>query len=263
MHSLRLIRSFARASVQQELAYHTNFLLTVLNALLNLGTGLAALAVVFQQVETVNGWTFAGTLVLLSVYLILQAIRGLCFSPSLDTLAGLEGAIWTGTFDFTLLRPVNPQLIATFQQWRPLALLDLLLAIGVFAFAMNRMQESLDLLSLLSFVLALAAATTILYSLLLGLASLVFWGPGVLYSWIFDAVFEMARYPVQLYPGWLRLILTWVIPVGLMTTVPAAVFNNSLSTVTLIGSGVAAVALFVAASLLFQAGLRRYNSASS
>ena len=32
---------------------------------------------------------------------------------------------------------------------------------------------------------------------------------------------QMARYPVGVYPGWLRMVLTWIIPVGLMTTLPA------------------------------------------
>ena len=31
----------------------------------------------------------------------------------------------------------------------------------------------------------------------------------------------MGRYPVGLYPGWLRLVMTWIVPVGVMTTVPA------------------------------------------
>jgi hypothetical protein len=55
---------------------------------------------------------------------------------------------------------------------------------------------------------------TILYAILLAFTGLVFWSPGFLFTWVFDGVFQMARYPVGLYPGWLRLALTWVVPVG-------------------------------------------------
>jgi ABC-2 type transport system permease protein len=73
----------------------------------------------------------------------------------------------------------------------------------------------------------------------------------------------MARYPVSLYPGWLRLLLTWVIPVGIITTVPAGVLTGVTSVKMLAGMIVLAIALMIAASALFRFGLRHYKSASS
>ena len=119
MSSLRVIGAFARASAQQELAYRANFGISVLHSLLNLATGILALVILFDQVESMQGWNFPSTLALLGVYLTLGALRNLVFGPSLDGLAGLDGSIWKGTFDFTLLRPVHTQLIASFQRWRP------------------------------------------------------------------------------------------------------------------------------------------------
>ncbi len=107
------------------------------------------------------------------------------------------------------------------------------------------------------------AATTGFDGRLLALAALVFWSPGFLFTWLFDGIFQMARYPVGIYPGWLRLVLTWVIPVGLMTTVPAQALTGDLAAPWLLGSAGLAVLLLFAASLLFRAGLRHYASASS
>ena len=59
----------------------------------------------FSQVSTLNGWTFASTLALLGVYLTINALRGWFIGPSLELLAGMEGDVWSGRFDFTLLRP--------------------------------------------------------------------------------------------------------------------------------------------------------------
>jgi ABC-2 type transport system permease protein len=92
---------------------------------------------------------------------------------------------------------------------------------------------------------------------------LVFWSPGVLFTWVFDGLFQLARYPIGLYPGWLRLVLTWIVPVGVVTTVPAQALTGALSIEMLIGSVILAVALLIVASLIFRAGLRRYASASS
>lgn len=69
-----------------------------------------------------------------------------------------------------------------------------------------------------TYLLALLVSVTLLYSLLLGLTGLLFFSPGFFYTWLFNRVVQMARYPLTLYPGWLRLFLTWVLMVGLMTT---------------------------------------------
>ena len=61
---------------------------------------------------------------------VLGALRRLFIGPSLESLAGMDGEIWTGQFDFTLLRPVDVQFLASVRYWRPLALLDLVLGAG-------------------------------------------------------------------------------------------------------------------------------------
>ena len=103
----------------------------------------------------------------------------------------------------------------------------------------------------------------VLYSLLLAFAGLVFWSPGFLFGWVFDGIFEMARYPVNLYPEWIRLILTWIVPLGVMTTVPVRALTGMLTPQMFLGSLLLAILLFIGATALFRLGLRRYTSASS
>jgi len=263
MRYVRLIRSFVTVAFQNVLAYQLNFWVSLLYSILNLGTGVLAVVVLFSQVEAIRGWTPASTLALLGSYLTLGALRQLFIGPSLEALAGMDGEIWSGTFDFTLIRPVDVQFLASVRHWRPLALLDLALGLGVLVTAALRMGTTLTLVDVFAFVISLVAGLVILYAILLAFAGLVFWSPGFLFTWLFDALFQMARYPVGLYPGWLRLILTWVVPVGVMTTVPAQALSGDLSVGALIGSLVLAGMLFAAATWLFRTGLRRYASASS
>ncbi len=263
MHYLRLIRSFIDVAFQNALAYRINFWVSLLHSILDLGTGILALMVLFSQVEAIRGWTLPATLALLGTYLLLGALRRLFIGPSLEALAGMDGEIWVGTFDFTLLRPVNVQFLASVRTWQPLAVLDLLLGAVVLLTASLRLGRALALVQVLYFIVTLLAAVAILYALLLAFSALVFWSPGLLFTWLFNALFQMARYPVGLYPGWLRLVLTWVVPVGVMTTVPAQALAGGLSLGMLLGSLGLAGGLFCGASLLFRTGLRRYASASS
>ncbi len=116
---------------------------------------------------------------------------------------------------------------------------------------------------MITFLVALCVSLVVLYALLLAFAGLVFWSAGFLFIWVFDGLFQLARYPVGLYPGWTRFLLTWIIPVGIMTTVPAQALSGNLSITTLLGAVMLALALLTGATTIFQVGLRHYTSASS
>ncbi|MBN2305692.1 MAG: ABC-2 family transporter protein [Anaerolineae bacterium] len=259
----RLIRVFIALSAQEEIAYRANFLVSALHSLLNFGTGLLGLVVLFDQVEAVHGWDYASTLAVLGVYLSVSALRGLFISPSLDSLVGMDGDIWRGEFDFTLIRPANTQFLASFRRWRLFALVDLALGLLVLGAALVQLNTALTGAQVITFLLTLCASVMVLYAVLLVFASLVFWNPGFLFTWVFDGLFQMARYPVGMYPGGLRLALTWIVPVGIITTVPARALTHDLPPGLLVGALVFAGTAVLIASILFRAGLGRYASASS
>ena len=175
----------------------------------------------------------------------------------------MDGEVWSGTFDFTLLRPVNTQFLASLRKWRLFSLFDLVLGLGVLAVAAGQLRMSLNFGHLVAFFAALSCGVLILYAILLTFTALVFWSPGVLFTWVFDGMFQMARFPLGFYPGWLRLVLTWIVPVGIITTVPAQALTGTLSPQALAASLGMALLLTTGASILFRIGLRRYASASS
>jgi ABC-2 type transport system permease protein len=162
-----------------------------------------------------------------------------------------------------VLRPVNTQFMASFRQWKPFASVDLLLGLGVLVAAAALLGAAMTVGQIALFILMLGVGLVVLYSMLLAFAGLVFWSPGFLFGWVFDGLFQMARYPIGLYPSWLRLVLTWIVPVGVMTTLPAQAFTGDLPAASLIGGIGLAVVFFLGASALFRSGLRRYASASS
>lgn len=183
--------------------------------------------------------------------------------PSLESVAGMDGEVWTGKYDFTLLRPLDQQFLSSFRYWRIFALIDLALAAGVLVYALTLLGASLTLGTLVSFLLTLLAGVTLLYAALLAFSALVFWNPGFLFTWVINDLFQLARYPVGLYPGWLRLVLTWIIPVGLMTTIPAQALVGTLSPWMLALTLLFTAGTLIVATWLFRRGLEQYTSASS
>jgi ABC-type uncharacterized transport system permease subunit len=145
---------------------------------------------------------------------LLTALRGLFISPSLESGAGMDGETWQRAFDFTLRCPVDKQFLVSFRYWRILMLFDLALALGVLGFAICLLEASLDFLTIIPFILTLAAGVILLYSALLAFSALAFWNSGFLFTWVINNLFQLTHYPV-----------------GLMTTIPA----QSLSGTPLLG----------------------------
>ena len=123
--------------------------------------------------------------------------------------------ILNGQFDFSLIRPVNIQFLNTFSKWRIFAALDLFLGVGVFLYALFSTPITTTWTSWVLFGIALTAGIIVLYALLLGLSAIAFWSPGFMITWLFDALFQLARYPIGIYPPLVRMILTWIIPLSM------------------------------------------------
>jgi len=119
-----------------------------------------------------------------------------------------------------------------------------------------------SLLDLLAFVVTMGSAVAVVYAIWVALMSLAFWFVAVEnLSVLFDAVYEAARYPVSAYPGALRFVFVYLVPIAWTTTIPASALTGRLGAATALGAaGVGALALGLT-RLLWRAALRRYTSA--
>ena len=261
MNTIRLLYVFFRVSVLNETAYRLNFFLQLFQSLLELGTALAGLAVIFSFTNTLGGWGVDEMLALVGVYFLIGAIISLIIQPGMSALID---SVRDGTLDFTLTKPEDSQLLVSIQRVAIFSLVDLLLGLGVLITALVRLGEKIGGWQAAGFMGALLAGGIIVYSFWLILASLSFWFVRVenLLE-IFRSMYEAGRWPVSLYPGWLRFGLTFIVPVAFATTIPAEALTGRLSGWTLAGAAGLAVLLFIIARLVWKLGLRRYSGASA
>jgi ABC-2 type transport system permease protein len=139
-----------------------------------------------------------------------------------------------------------------------------MMGLGVLVFALVRMGERVGGWEAAVFILMLLAGGVIIYSFWLILAALSFWFVRVEnILTVFQSMFEAGRWPISLYPGWLRYGLTFVVPVAFAVTVPAEALTGRLNWETLLIAVALAVVLFVVSRLFWRAGLRHYSGASA
>jgi ABC-2 type transport system permease protein len=261
MNGVRLVWLFVRLGVLHELAYRGNLVVQLFYSSIGLVGSLAFLAAVYTRTETLSGWTPAELLALWGVFTLLTGLVGTCVQPSLQLF--ME-EVRMGTFDFTLTKPADAQLLASTRQVEVWKLVDVVIGLGLLVVAVVWLGGRVGLTSAAAFVIALAAGGVTSYSAILALATLAFWFiriDNVLV--VFLTFWETGRWPVQIYPPWLRGMLTFLVPVAFATTVPAEALLGKLTTWTFFGALAVAIVLLALSRWFWHRGVRHYSGASA
>jgi ABC-2 type transport system permease protein len=118
--------------------------------------------------------------------------------------------------------------------------------------------------NLVSFIVLVGSGMLVIYSLWVVLISLTFWFVKFDNNvTILQALLDSGRYPATIYPPWLRLIVTFIVPIAVATTVPLQALRGELSAgLVLLFLGVGA-ASFLIAGRVWNRGVRVYSGASS
>jgi ABC-2 type transport system permease protein len=261
MRALRLLWLYFRLGALNELAYRANFFVQLIQSGARVFTTLSALAVVFQYTDTLAGWRPAELVALTGIYYMIGGFVGLVIRPSMTKL--ME-SVRLGTLDFVLTKPEDAQLLVSVQQVQVWMLVDVCIGLGILITGLVWLGAGVGVLQALAFGLTLLAGSAVVYSVLLSLATLSFWLvrlENVLV--IFNSLYDAGRYPVSIYPPWLRFALTYLVPVAFAVTVPAEAVVGRLSWAHL-GSAVLVAGAALAFSRWFwRLGVRHYSGASA
>jgi ABC-2 type transport system permease protein len=261
MNYLRLIRVFFLVNIAGELAYRINFLFSFFESVVGLGFTLAGLAIIFSYTDSLNGWRPAEILALVGVYSLIGGIIRVAILPGMEQLTQ---SVRDGTFDFTLTKPEDAQLIVSISRIGVWKIVDIFLGIVILIIALVQLGGSIGGLQAVEFLAMLLTGSVIVYSFFLILATLAFWLVRVEnVLTIFLSVYHAGRWPLSLYPGWLRYGLIFIIPVAFATTIPVEALTSRLNWVTLLAAFIAAVVLFSVSRAFWKFGLKHYSGASA
>lgn len=252
---------FVRVAVMNELQYRVNFWLSLLQSAIALGTGLVVLALVFRYVDQLGGWSRPELYVVLGMFTALGGVTRMAIKPN---LVQLLDDIRDGALDYVLTKPVDAQLFVSTRRLQLWQGVDVVVGAFVVGWGLVGVERTVSLAAAAGFVLTFLLATAMIYSLLLLLATTAFWFVRVdAMLEVFDAVFQAGRYPVGIYPGWLRVMLSVVMPIGFAVTVPSEALTARLSGGTLLVMGALTVGWLGLSRWFWRLGVRRYSGASA
>jgi ABC-2 type transport system permease protein len=261
VEALRLAGTFLRIGVLNELQYRVNFAFSLVQSLIAVGTSLAVLALVFGNTSTLGGWSAGELLVVMGAYVLVGGVIRTVIQPNMRQLMT---SVQDGTLDFLLTKPADGQLLASVRRVELWQGVDVVVGSALVVVAAVRLPGRITALSVLAFVVTLLLGLVAIYCFWLVLTMLSFW---VTYVdpiiELFDGMYQAGRWPVSVYPGWLRVGFTVVVPLAFAVTVPASALTGRLTGWLLLGSVAFTVVLATLTRLTWRRALHHYSGASA
>lgn len=261
MRALRLAWLFFRIGMLNELQYRVNFFLQLFQSLLALGTALAVLALVFRYTNELGGWSPYELLAVMGVHIAMGGVIGTAIQPNMQRLIA---DIREGTLDYTLTKPEDAQLLVSGREFRIWRSVDILVGAAVVVAAVVGLDRGVGPVEALAFVATITLGAVMIYCFWLVITVGAFWIVRMEFIVeLFDGVYQAGRWPVTIYPGWLRLGFTFLVPLAFAVTVPAEAVTGRLSLPTLLGAAGFTLVLLVATRWWWRTALRHYSGASA
>jgi ABC-2 type transport system permease protein len=250
-----------RVGALNELQYRANFFLHLFQSLVALGTALVVLSLVFAHTGTLAGWTERELLVVMAVHIMIGGIVRTVVQPSMERL--IED-IRQGTLDYALTKPVDVQLLVSTREIRIWNAVDVAVGAVLLIVAVDRLDATVGPPAALGFAAALVLGASMIYCFWLVLTIGAFWIVRMEFIVeLFDGIYQAGRWPVTVYPGWLRAGFTFLVPLAFAVTVPSEGLTGRLDGTTLLAAAGFAAFLLALTRWLWRVALRRYSGASA
>ncbi len=258
---LRLYAYFLRFSFSRAMEFRLDFFFRIGMDACWYAVHLAFFVVLFNHTGTLGGWTLDQMYLFAAALFLMDALQMTVFA---NNLWALPIYINRGDLDYYLVRPVSPLFFLSVREFAANSFLNLLLACGIFVWAVARYPEPLGFSRIVLFLILQAAGAFLFY--ILSMLSLipVFWmqsRQGI--RDIFWSLHRFSHRPHRVYTGFIRRLLMTVLPFAFVVSVPASVLFEGASPTLLLHTTAVVGGGFALMVMLWRMGLRAYSSASS
>jgi ABC-2 type transport system permease protein len=260
MRLLVLLGASMTLSLRRVLAFRADLLFQLLSAAAELGAGLLALGLVYARTDVLGGWTLGEAIVLLGTYQIMSGILATFIEPNVQWFAG---RVKSGALDDLLLKPAPGLFLVSLGSCAPLGLIEVALGGVVLGVGLREAGTVPGVWEAATWLVAIGSGVVLVWASRVLLALVALWTPALELDVVYSALWQFGRYPVTLYQQPFRFVLTYVVPVAFVATVPAQALVHGLPASLLLAGVLVGGVAFGVVLLVWRAGLRRYTSATS
>lgn len=258
----RIYRIFLAQHLKKIVEYRADFIIGLFGFILAQVGGVIFIGLLFQAIPELNGWSLDQ---MLFIYGFAQLPRGLdhLLTDNLWMLAGR--IVRTGQFDRYLLRPIPPLFHLIAEIFQTDAIGELLVGVTLMIYASAKLQLRFGALDWALLVISIIAGTVIYFSVKLATASIALWtkrSQPIVFA--VYTISDFAKYPIGIYPKWIRILISYIVPFAFTAFIPASYFLTQKAALYCVGGTVGiAAALLAVGMFVWKKGLRAYESSGS
>ncbi len=257
---LRLYRTFLSQNLKEDMIYRSNFITLVIMDIGFISISVILFKIIYSHVNTIAGWTFYQSIILVGSVGIIREMAYLTFRRG---FLELGNHVRTGSFDTFMTKPIASNLHLAF---RHISLSESLgegiMGIVLVTYGVIHL-DSWSWIGIPLYIVFLINSLAIYYGFSLLINSVVFW---VIRSQELNTIvyffMEASRYPGDIFRGIGKVIFTFIIPVGIIATVPASTLTGRLSWKFAIISIMVGVFFLSMGLLVWKKSIEHYSSAS-
>lgn len=256
----RIYKTFFVTSFQRELEFRANFFAKILQNLVWIGFFVLVLLVIYRNTESIAGWGRGEALVLAgSVFLLSFIAEGFFMS-----LMEIPQHVRQGTLDFIVVKPIDTQFWISARRFN-FDKLGIFFA-GIFTLGIGLYLSHLtpNFVQWIAFTMLIACGVCIMHGFNLMLMTTGVWLVRVDNLWVLsETMLGVARYPLDIYQGTIQRMLTFVIPLAFLATIPARQLTQGVDWKMVLIGCLWAIAFLLFSRAFWRFAMRHYTSASS
>ncbi len=259
-------RTLAGAKLRSDWQYRTGFFALLAASLLVTAMDFAGIAVVFTQTPALGEWS-------LTQVAFLYGVSGICFRMADFVVGSVERIapkVRDGSFDQLLIRPVNVLVNLTASEFSFRRIGAVLQAATVFGIAAVVADVTWTPGKALLVLVMLVSGTVIAMATWVMTASISFWAvrtEEIANTFTYGGSL-VTSYPLHIFEQWLRVLLTYVVPLVFVNYLPTLYLLDAPSPLGIpawlrFASPLVAIGTTLVARIVWRRGLRHYKSTGS
>lgn len=250
---------FAISSVQMQLIMRWALAFLLFGKLLRFSIFIFFIIILVSKTKVLAGYSLNQTIFFFLSFNLVDMSAQLI----LREVYRFRGAVISGNFDFTLIKPYNPLFRSLTSGPDLLDFITFIPLICAIAYFMNQLQIA-GFVSIALYIILIICGFIIALSFHILVLSLAILTTEIDHAlWIYRDITSMGRFPVDIYREPIRGLLTFIVPVGIMMSFPVKAVLGVLSPILIIYALVFSLTFFYLSLKVWNFALKKYSSASS
>jgi len=257
----RLFSYFVAFSFSRSFEFRFDFYARIVMDICYYAVAISFFKILLLHTPELGGWNEPQMMIFVAGYCMVDALNMTLFSNNMWMFPFLVNR---GDLDYYLVRPVSSLFFVSLRDFAANSFVNLVLTLGLFAWAVGRYPEPLSFGKIALFLALMLNGTLIFYCMNAMANMMVFFthsSEG--FGHMVWTMLKFGERPDRIYSGWLRRIVTFVIPFSLIASFPTRLLIEEFDWRILAHIMGVTVCLFGVTLFVWNRALRAYSSASS